>query len=158
MTAALRWVYNNKGHFSKKSTKNGNFVNFLKIFWLFFCIFLDFSKTFRQNWLIFRMRFLITALNKSPFMKLEIEIFFVALLARSGKSKISFWQYLGFSADFFVGLHKNKNSCRKKSVGVSPAQLFIKIIRRSRISKKMIFRSGNIWPYFKSVLRKVQNI
>ena len=58
-------------------------------------------------------------------MKLEIEIFFVALLARSGKSKISFWQFLGFSADFFVELHKGKNSCRKKLVGVYQAQLFI---------------------------------
>ena len=99
------------------------------------------------------MRFLLTRLNKSPFVKLEIEIFFVALLARSGKSKISFWQFLGFSVDFFVGLHKNKNSCRKKLVGVYQAQLFIKIIGRSRISKKLIFWSGNIGPYFKRVLR-----
>ena len=63
------------------------------------------------------MQFLLTALDKSPLMKLEIEIFFVALLARSGKSKISFWQFLGFSVDFLVGLQKNKNSCRKKLVG-----------------------------------------
>ena len=153
MTAALRLVYYCKGYFSKKSTKNGNFVNFYKFFRHFFCIFLDFSKTFRQNWLIFCMRFLLTALNKSLFMKLEIEIFFVALLARSGMSKIKFWQFLGFSADFFVGLHKNKNSCRKKLVGVYHAQLFIKTIRRSQISKKLIFWSGNIGPYFKRVLR-----
>ena len=153
MTAALRWFNNSKGHFSKKSTKNGNFVIFLKFFLLFFCIFLYISKTFRQNSLIFCMRFLLTELNKSPFMKLKIEIFFVALLARSGKSKISFWQFLGFSADFFVGLHKNKNSCRKNLLGVHQAQFFIKIIRRSRISKNLIFWSGNIGPCFKRVLR-----
>ena len=64
------------------------------------------------------MQVLLTELDKSLFMKLEIEIFFVALLARSGKSKISFWQFLGFSAYFLVGLHKNKNSCRKKVAGV----------------------------------------
>ena len=99
------------------------------------------------------MLFLLTELNNSPFMKLETEIFFVALLARSGKSKISFWQFLGFSADFFVELNKSKNSCRKKLVGVYQAQLFIKIIRRSRNSKKLFFWSGNIGPYFKRVLR-----
>ena len=100
------------------------------------------------------MQFLLTALDKSPFMKLEIEIFFVALLARSGKSKISFWQFLGFSVDFFVGLHKNKNSCRKKLVGVYQAQVFIKIIGRSQISKKLIFWSGNIGPYLEGSYAK----
>ena len=98
------------------------------------------------------MQFSLTALDKSPFMKLEIEIFFVALLARSGKSKISFWQFLGFSVDFFVGLHKNKNSCRKKLVGVYQAQLFLKIIGWSRISKKINFLVGEHWALFQKGL------
>ena len=100
------------------------------------------------------MLFLLTELNNSLFMKLEIEIFFVALLARSGKSKIIFWQFLGFSADFFVESQKSKNSCRQKLVGVYQAQLFFKIIRRSRNSKKMFFWSGNIGPISKGSYAK----
>ena len=42
-------------------------------------------------------------------MKFAPEIFFDALLARSGRSKNSFSYFLGFFVDILVDLHKNKS-------------------------------------------------
>ena len=47
------------------------------------------------------MWFLFAAPNKYPFMKLALEFFFVALLARSGRSKNNFLPFLVFLSIFW---------------------------------------------------------
>ena len=61
------------------------------------------------------MWFLLAALNKCLFMKFAPEIFFDALLARSGRSKNSFSYFLGFFVDILVDLHTNKSYYRRGS-------------------------------------------
>ena len=59
------------------------------------------------------MWFLFAAPNKYPFMKLALEFLFVALLARSGRSKNNFLQFLVFFVDISVEF-QNKESYNRR--------------------------------------------
>ena len=56
---------------------------------------------------------LFAAPYKYPFMKLTLEFLFVALLARSGRSKNNFLQFLAFLVDISVEL-QNKESYNRR--------------------------------------------
>ena len=56
---------------------------------------------------------LFAAPYKYPFMKLALEFLFVALLARSGRSKNNFLQFLVFLVDISVEM-QNKESYNRR--------------------------------------------
>ena len=59
------------------------------------------------------MWFLFAAPNKDLFMKLALEFLFVALLARSGRSKNNFLQFLVFFVDILVEFQNRESYNRR---------------------------------------------
>ena len=103
------------------------------------------------------MWFLFAAPNKYPFMKLALEFLFVALLARSGRSKNNFLQFLIFFVDISVEF-QNKETTTVVVISSSGSLIGTTVQENrqneSKITKKKFFGRGTLGPISKGSFAK----
>ena len=96
------------------------------------------------------MWFLFAAPNNYPFMKLALEFLFVALLARSGRSKNNFLQFLLFFVNILVKI-QNKKSYNRRGGSLIGTTFQENRQNESKITKNF-FLVGELWGLFQKGL------